>query len=75
MTQVPLTLTQGQGQIFQKMGKKQRTCHISEATSPTHFILGPKVQPNKAHSMTRVPMTLTQGQGQIFQKIGKKPKN
>ena len=33
MTQVPMTLTegQGQGQIFPKMHKKQRTGHISEA--------------------------------------------
>ena len=53
--------------------------HISDAISPTDFILGTKVQPNKAHSMTQVPMTLTQGQGQRsrsnFPKIGKKPKN
>ena len=50
----------GQGQIFQKMGKNQRTGHISEAISPTDFILGTKVQPNKAHSMTQVPMTKVQ---------------
>ena len=57
--------------------KKQRTGHILEAISPTDFILGTKVQPNKANSMTQVPMTLTegQGQGQIFPKMGKKPKN
>ena len=55
------------------MGKNQRTGHISEAISPTDFILGTKIQPNKAHSMTQVPMTL--GQGQIFPKMGKKPKN
>ena len=54
------------------MGKKQRTGHISEAILPTDFILGTKVQPNKAHSMTQVPMTLTEGQGQIFPKMGKK---
>ena len=41
------------------MGKNQRTGHISEAISLTDFILGTKVQPNKAHSMTQVPMTLT----------------
>ena len=50
-----------------------------EAISPTHFILGTKVQHNKAHSMTQVPMTLTEGQGQRsrsnFPKNGKKPKN
>ena len=75
-----MTLTQrskvkGQGQIFPKMGKNQRTGHISEAISPTDFILGTKVQPNKAHSMTLVPMTLTsvkvKGQGQIFPKMVK----
>ena len=54
----------GQGQIFPKMGKNQRTGHISKAISSTDFILGTKVQPNKAHSMTQVPMTLTEGQGQ-----------
>ena len=63
MTQVPMTLTKGQ------MG------HISDAISPTDFILGTKVQPNKANSMTLVPMTLTQGQGHrlrsIFLKMGK----
>ena len=50
--------------------KKQRTGHISEAISPTDFILGTKVQPNKAHSMTQVSMTLTLGQGQFFPKMG-----
>ena len=45
------------------MGKNQRTGHISEAISPTDFILGTKVQPNKTYSMTQVPMTLTLGQG------------
>ena len=44
--------------------KKQITGHISEAISLTDFILGTKVQPNKAHSLTQVTMTLTQGQGQ-----------
>ena len=62
MTQVPITLTKGQGQNFRKMGKNQRTGHILEAISPTNFILGTKVQPNKAHSMTQVPMTLIKGQ-------------
>ena len=74
MAQVPMTLTCGQGQSFPKMGKNQRTGHISEAISPTDFILSTKVQPNKAHSMTQVPMTLTFGQGQIFPKMGKKIK-
>ena len=45
------------------MGKNERTGHISEAISPTDFILGTKVQPNKTHSMIQMPMTLTQGQG------------
>ena len=54
----------GQGQIFPKMHKKiQSTGHISEAISLTDFILGTKVQPNKAHFMTQEPMTLTKGQG------------
>ena len=64
MTQMPMTLTQGQGlkvkvKCFQKLVKNQRTGHILEAISLTLFILGTKVQPNKAHSMTQVPMTLT----------------
>ena len=85
MALVPMTLTlvkvKGQGQIFQKMCKKktQRTGHILDAISPTHFILGYKVQPNTAHSMTQVSMILTKGQatqGQFFPKMGKKkPKN
>ena len=54
--------------------------HISNTISPTDFILGTKVQPNKAHSMPQKPMTLTQGQGQrsrsnFFSKMGKKTKN
>ena len=46
------------------MGKNQNTGHISEAISPTGFILGTMVQPNKLHPMTLVSMTLTLGQGQ-----------
>ena len=71
----PSVKVKGQGQIFPKMHKKQRTGHILEATSPTNFILGTKVQPNKTQSMTQVPMILTQGQGQIFSKMHKKTKN
>ena len=82
MTQVPMTLTEGQGQrsrsnFPKKCVKKQRTGHISEAISPTDIILGTKVRPNKTHSMTQVPMTLTlplvkvKGQGQIFPKMCK----
>ena len=57
----------------QKCVKKQRTGHISEAISPTDFILGIKVQPNKAHSMTQVLMTVTEGkgEGQILLKMVK----
>ena len=60
----PKVKVKGQGQIFPKWVKNQRTGHISEAISPTDFILGTKVQPNKAHSMAQVSMTLTQGQSQ-----------
>ena len=62
-------------QFSQKWVKTQRTGPISEAISPTDFILGTKVQPNKTYSMTQVLMTLTFSQGQIFPKIGKKTKN
>ena len=64
MTQVPMTLVKvkGQCQILPKMGKKKQiTGHISEAILPTDFILGTKVQSNKAQSMTQVTMTLTFG--------------
>ena len=67
MTQVLMTLTKGQGHRsrsnVQKLAKIYKMSHISDAISPTDFILGTKVQPNKAHSMTQVPMTLTKGQG------------
>ena len=79
MTQVPMTLTKGQGHRsrsnVQKLAKIYKMGHNSDAISPTDFILGTKVQPNKAHSMTQVPMILTKGQGQIFPKMRKKPKN
>ena len=79
MTQVPMTLTE----FSPKWVKIQRTGYISEAISPTDFILGSKAQPIKAHSMTQVSMTLTVGQvfgqghhqGQIFPKMGKKLNN
>ena len=48
----------------QKWVKNQRTGHNLDAISPTDFILGTKVQRNKAHSMAQVPMILTKGQGQ-----------
>ena len=45
MTQVPMTLGQGQGQIFPTMGKIINNCiSISNAISPVGFILGTKVQ-------------------------------
>ena len=47
------------GQIFSKMSKKKKKIwigHISEAISPTEFLLGTKVQPNKMDSMTQVTM-------------------
>ena len=57
----------------QKMTKVYKMGHISDAISPTDFILGTKVQPNKAHSMTQVLKTLTEGkgQGQILPKMVK----
>ena len=68
MTQVSVTLTEGQGHQsrsnVQKLAQNDTIGHISDAISPRDFILGTKVQPNKAHSMTQVPMTLTFGQGQ-----------
>ena len=54
----------------QKLAKIYKMRHISDAISPTDFILGTKVQPIKTHSMTQVPMTLTKGK-----KWGKKTKN
>ena len=70
MTQVPMTMTKRQSHRsrlnVQKLAKINKMGHISDAISPTDFILGTKVQPNKAHSMTLVPMTLTFGQTQIY---------
>ena len=63
-----MTLTFGQGNMsrsnVQKIAKIYKMCHISDAISATDFILGTKVQPNKAHSITLVPMNLTQGEDQ-----------
>ena len=78
-----MTLTKGQGHRsrsnVQKLAKIYKMGLISDAISPTDFILGTKVQPNKAHSMTQVPMTLTEGLGQRsrsnFPQNGKKLKN
>ena len=61
-----MTLTKGQGHRsrsnVQKLAKIYKMGHISDAVSPTDFILGTKVQPLKTHSMTQVLMTLTFGQ-------------
>ena len=50
-----MTLTKGQGHrsrsTVQKLAKIYKMGHISDAISPTDFILGTKVQPNKAHSI------------------------
>ena len=53
------------------------TGHISDAISPTDFILGTKAKPNKAQSMTQLPMNLTVGQSSKsnFPKNGKKLNN
>ena len=68
MTQVLMSLTFlvkvtfGQGHrsrsIDQKLAKVYKVGNISDAISPTDFILDNKVQPNKTHSMTQVLMTL-----------------
>ena len=60
MIQVLMTLTKGHRSRsnIQKSAKIYKMDNISNAISPTDFILGTKVQPNKAHSMTHVPMTL-----------------
>ena len=64
----PSVKVKGQGQIFSKIGKKLNNWPYLGL--PTDFILGTKVQPNKAQSMTQVPMTLTFGQDQNFPKMG-----
>ena len=66
MTQVQLPRSRSMVKVKfpEKWVKNQRTGHISEAILPTDFILGTKVQPNKAHSMIQVPMILTFHQGQ-----------
>ena len=51
MTQVPMTLDKGQGHRsrsnVQKLAEIYKMGHISEAISPTDFILGTKIQPKK----------------------------
>ena len=54
------------------INNEQKICHFSDPVTPTDFILGINVQPNKAHTMTQVSMTLTEGQDQISLKMGKK---
>ena len=49
--------------MSKKWPKSKNMGHMSDAISPTDFILGTKIQSNKAHSMTQVPN---------FPKIGKK---
>ena len=53
----PKVKVTGQGQISKNWPKSRNYKY-------TDFILGTKVQPNKAHSITQVSMTLTFGQGQ-----------
>ena len=61
MTQVPMTLTGHRSRSnVEKLAKIYKMGHISDAISPTDFILGTKVQPNKAHSMTQVPRSRSQ---------------
>ena len=67
MTQVMMTLTEGQGSVkvighgkknFQKWFKKNKQyalSRIADSISPTDFILGTKVQPKK----TQMTMALT----------------
>ena len=66
MTQVLMILTECQGQILPKMGKKLNWpylgCYFTYRLHTWYLILGTKVQHNKAHSMIQVPMTLTFGQ-------------
>ena len=53
--------------------KNQRTGHILDTISPTHFILGTKVQTKKGTFNDPSVDDLDQkGQGQIFPKMGKK---
>ena len=43
--------------LWRHLSFLQTIVYISNSIEPTDFILGTKVQPNKAHSMTQVPMT------------------
>ena len=73
MTQVPMTLTEVQGHRSRSnVPKLAKMGHISNAISPTDFMLGTKVQPNKSHSMTQVPRSRSRSN---FPKMGKKLKN
>ena len=78
-----MTLTKDQGQRSRsnviKLAKMYKMGHISDAISPTDFILSTKVKPDKAHSITQVPITLILGQGHRsrsnFPRNGKKLNN
>ena len=74
-----MTLTKGQvhrsRSNVQKLAKIYKIGHILDAISPTDFILGIKVQPNKAHSMTQVPIGQGHRSRSNFPKNGKKLKN
>ena len=48
---------------------KELAISVSDAISPTDFILGTKVQPIKAHSMTQVPLVKVTGHDKIFSKL------
>ena len=64
MTQVSVTLTEGQGHQsrsnVQKLAQNDTIGHISNAILPTDFILGTKVHPNKGQFMIQVLVTLTE---------------
>ena len=48
--------------------KNQGNGHISEAISPTDFLLGTKVQSNKSHLMTQVPTVKVKFSGKLVKK-------
>ena len=65
MTPVPMTLTEGQGQIFPKMCKNQRTGHISNSIEPTNFVLGFNTQQHDVHLMIKIKVNLTDDEGHM----------
>ena len=75
-------MTLNQGQRSNLKVKQETRCiwvHISKPIWPRDFILGTKLQPNKAHSMTQMVMTLALDQvhrsRSNFLQNGKKLKN